>query len=78
MQPALDGLDGIKQARVLIAAKRLEIVYDPQRIDATAIKQAVRHAPAIGESSQYDAQPVTEASGTPTTAPPLADRLPAA
>jgi copper chaperone CopZ len=70
VQLALDGLDGIKQVRVLIAAKRLEVVYDPQRIDTTAIEQAVRRAPAMGQSGHYDAQPVTEASATPTAAPP--------
>jgi cation transport ATPase len=70
VQLALDGLDGIKQARVLIAAKRLEVVYDPQHIDQTAIEQAVRRAPAMGQSGHYDAEPVTGASGTPTAAAP--------
>jgi hypothetical protein len=70
VQLALDGLDGIKQVRVLIAAKWLEVSYDPQRIDTMAIEQAVRRAPAMGQSGHYDVQPVTQASGTPTAAAP--------
>lgn len=66
MQLALDGLDGIKQVRVLVAAKDLAVTYDPQRITPSAIIQAIRHAPAAGESGDYDAVLIPSAvSGGP-------------
>ncbi len=54
---AVDGVEGVEQARVLVAAKELQVTYDPSKTNAQAIIDAVRAAPAVGQSGNYDAVP---------------------
>jgi copper chaperone CopZ len=54
---AVDGVEGVKQARVLIPAKELQVTYDPSKTNTQAIIDAVRAAPAAGQSGDYDAVP---------------------
>ena len=73
MQLALDGLDGVKRVRVLVSSKDLAVTYDPQRISPNAIIQAIRHAPAAGESGNYDAALLPGAApGGPLIGTPVA------
>lgn len=57
MQLALVGLAGIEQVRVLVPAHELLVTYDPEKISAKEISDAVRRAPAAGESGNYGAVP---------------------
>jgi copper chaperone CopZ len=57
VQLALVGLEGIEQVRVLVASHELQVTFDPQRISAQEIAEAVRRAPAAGRSGNYDAVP---------------------
>jgi copper chaperone CopZ len=67
VQLALVGLDGIKRVRVLVPSRELEVTYDPQRISSDAIADAVRRAPAAGESGNYNAVPLPVDSAAPPT-----------
>jgi copper chaperone CopZ len=57
VQLALVGLAGIEQVRVLVPSHELLVTYDPEKISAKEISDAVRRAPAVGESGNYGAVP---------------------
>ena len=63
MQLALDGLDGVEQVRVLLAAHELWVTYDPDKVRVADLQRAVRGAPASGESGDYDIAPIGASAG---------------
>ncbi len=60
MQLALVGLAGIEHVRVLVPVQQLRVTYDPDKITPREITDAVRRAPAAGESGNYDAVPLKD------------------
>lgn len=58
MQLALDGLEGVERVRVLLPAHELQVTYDPEKVRPEDIERAVRAAPAVGESGDYDLAPI--------------------
>ena len=58
MQLALDGLEGVEQVRVLLAAHELQVTYDPEKVRREDIERTVRTAPAARESGDYDLTPI--------------------
>jgi copper chaperone CopZ len=68
VQLALDGLAGVEQVRVLLAAHELQVTYDPDTVSREDIEQAVRAAPAAGESGDYDLTAI-DAPATPAPSP---------
>ncbi|MGH2901123.1 MAG: heavy metal translocating P-type ATPase, partial [Solirubrobacteraceae bacterium] len=44
VQRALTGQDGVREARVNYATARAEVIFDPARVDVSALQAAVAHA----------------------------------
>jgi hypothetical protein len=61
------GLAGVDEARVLLGTHQVQVTYDPQKVSAPEIISAIRGAPAMGESGNYDAVLLTLA---PEATPP--------
>ncbi len=44
MTAAIQGVEGVKEAKVLLAEKRAIVTYDPARVQPPAIQAAIRAA----------------------------------